>query len=235
MGLALNAQYFWLSDPANNRVLKTDHDGKIIEEYNDFLRPMHISEWNNNVYVPEFITDTIKVIGGDKIETLGLLNKPDAPSAVDVEGNLIAIADFYNHRIILQENEVVNILGKEGHKEGELFYPTDVEILGELIYVADAYNNRVQVFDKLGNTIRIIGDKDGINVATGIAIHMNQLFVTDFFGNRVLVYDLEGNLIQELVGHFNKPTEVSIFNDVMYVTNFEGQNINVFGVFKKSE
>jgi len=231
IGIVYENDIFWISDTEHNRMLKVSSQGQILKEYQDFNRPMHISKDGSKIYIPEFLTDTIKVINSDKVETLTLFERPDAPSAIDVEGNLIAVADFYNHRIILQENGTVTTIGKEGHNDGDLYYPTDVEIVGDLIYVGDAYNNRIQVFDKQGNSLRIIGYRDSINVATGIAVTEKQIFVTDFFGNRILIYDLEGNLMQELSGHFNKPTDIFISNNVMYVINFEGQSISVFSSF----
>ncbi|MCH7964252.1 MAG: NHL repeat-containing protein [Bacteroidetes bacterium] len=226
-GLQTDGEYLWISDAKNNRVIKTDLDGSIVKEYPDIKRPMHLSIYNSKVYVPEYLTDKIKIINGDEIEEYPLKEKPDAPAGVFVNDSLIAVVDFYNHRIILQNENEVMIIGKEGHKKGELYYPTDVALVNDKIYVADAYNNRVQVFDYNGNVLKVIGAKDKINVATGIEVTDDNIFVTDFEGDRILIYDLYGKLIHIINEHLNKPTEISVSNNTMYVSNYAGSSISV--------
>jgi len=224
------SKFLWLSDVDNNRVVKTDLDGKILEEYPGFQRPMHISMSHSIVYVPEYTADTIKTIADKRVAIFPLLERPDAPAGIAVKDETLAIADFYNHRVILQEGDAVSTFGKEGHQAGELYYPTDVEIFNDKIFVADAYNNRVQVFDKKGNSLAIIGDKNGINVATGLTLANDRLFVTDFFGNRILVYDLEGNLKQILTEGFDNPTDISVVRNELFVTNYGNHSLAVYGL-----
>ncbi len=227
-GLQTDGEHLWISDAKNNRVIKSDLSGNVLNIYAGIKRPMHLSVYNSKVYVPEYLTDKIKIINGDEIEEFPLKEKPDAPAGVFVNDSLIAIADFYNHRIILQRGNNVLFIGKEGHKKGELYYPTDVSIANNKIYVADAYNNRVQVFDINGNSLKVIGDKDKINVATGIEVTGNNIFVTDFEGSRILIYKLNGELLQIITVHLNKPTDISVYKNVMYVTNFNGSSISIF-------
>jgi len=205
IGIIYENESLWLSDVKNNRVVNINLKGEILKEYKGFQRPMNISKSGSRIYVPEYLTDAIKVIDKDKIAILGFSETLDAPGGVDVEGNLIAVADFFNHRVILQDGQNITIIGEEGHEDGKLYYPTDVELYNDKIFVADAYNNRVQVFDKTGKSIKIIGWQENIDVATGIALNNKRVFVTDFEGNRILIYDLEGNLLQILTDHFNKP------------------------------
>jgi len=227
-GLQTDGKYLWISDAKNNRIIKTDLDGSIVKEYPDFKRPMHLSLYNSTVYVPEYLTDKIKIINGTEIEEYLLKEKPDAPAGVFVNDSLIAVVDFYNHRIILQVKDHVTLIGNEGHKQGELYYPTDVALVNDKIYVADAYNNRVQVFDYEGNSLRIIGEKEKINVATGIEVTDGSIFVTDFEGNRILIYDLYGKRIHIINEHLKKPTEISVQNNLMFVSNYAGSSISVF-------
>ncbi len=227
-GLQTEGEYLWISDAKNNRVIKTDLDGSIVKEYPDIKRPMHLSLYNSKIYVPEFLIDKIKIISNDDINEYPLMEKPDAPSGVSVNDTSIAIADFYNHRIILQGKDDIILIGKEGHNEGELYYPTDAALVNNKIYVADAYNNRVQVFDYDGNSLQIIGDRDKINVATGIEVTDNNIFVTDFEGNRILIYDLNGKLIYIINEHLNNPTEISVSKNKMYVSNYGSGSVAIF-------
>ena len=228
IGIVAQENFLWISDVDNNRIVKIDLDGKIIMSFDGFQRPMHIAIQENKIYVPEYTSDSLKILEDGKVSTYKLKEKPDAIAGVSIDGNTAVIADFYNNRIILQQDDKVTIIGKEGHKDGELYYPTDVETSNDLIYVADAYNNRVQVFDLNGNYVRMIGWNEGIKVATGLKVTASQVIVADFEGKRVLVYDLNGKLLQILSDKFNQPTDIEIVNDKMYVVNYKGKTVSVF-------
>lgn len=228
IGIVAQGNFLWLSDVDNNRVVKIDRDGKIIESFDGFQRPMHIAIQHNKIYIPEYTSDTLKILENGKVSIYKLKEKPDAIGGVSVNDNTVAIADFYNHRVLLQKGDKSTIIGKEGHNDGALYYPTDVEIYNNLIYVADAYNNRVQVFDLIGNYVRMIGWNDGIKVATGIKVTDSQVIVADFDGNRILVYNHSGKLLQTLEGKFNQPTDITVVNDTIYVVNYKGHSVVVF-------
>lgn len=228
IGLIATDQHLWLSDVANNRIIKTDLKGKVVESYSGFERPMHIALHQSKIYVPEYTSDTLKVLANGKTRFLSLGEKPDAPASVAVSEKGIAVADFYNGRVLFQTNGKTIIIGKEGHGPGELYYPTDVEIYDGKIYVADAYNNRAQVFDLGGNSLLTIGESDGIQVATGIHLMDQHIFITDFEGNRILRYDLYGNLKQVLHNKLNKPTDVYIHLDKMFVSNYGSNSFLIF-------
>jgi len=74
-GLQTGGEYLWISDAKNNRVIKTDLDGSIVKVYPDIKRPMHLSIYNSTVYVPEYLTDKLKIINGDEIEEYPLKEK----------------------------------------------------------------------------------------------------------------------------------------------------------------
>lgn len=235
IGIVFDKENLFLSDVKNNRLVQIDLDGNIIKEYGSLQRPMHFSIDNGKIYVPEYLTDQIKIIFAGKTENLPLPDTLDAPSGVDVKGDNIAIADFYNHRIILQQDGKVTIIGKEGHKDGELYYPTDVEIRNEMVYVADAYNNRVQIFDFKGNFIKMIGNKDHINVATGIKVTDKYVVISDFEGNRILIYNHQGELLKIFSDHLDKPTDIEIVGSFMYITNYIGKSISVFKLIQNKK
>jgi len=229
LGIVADNGRLWISDADNNRVVLLDLGGSILKEYSGFKRPMHLDISDDKIYIPEYLTDSIRIIDQEGMTTtFALAEKPDAPASIDKSGDLVAVADFFNHRIILQNSDVVTLIGKEGHGPGELYYPTDVAILDPRIYVADAYNNRVQVFDLEGNSLKILADGDGINVASGIAVNEQAIFVTDYYGNRILIYDHEGQLQQILSEHLEKPTDIAISDDKMYVANFGKGAVGVY-------
>lgn len=230
IGIASQDDFLWISDVDHNRVVKINHSGDIIKTVTGFTRPMHISINNSKIYIPEYTTDTLKVLQNENISVVPMLKKPDAIAGVSVENDRIAIADFYNNRIIIQQKNDITLIGKQGHKDGELYYPTDLQIKDSLIYVADAYNNRVQVFNLKGNYVRMIGWNDNIKVATGLKVTNTEIIIADFEGNRILIYDLYGKLIQILNTNFNQPTDIEIVKNTMFVVNYKGKSISVFSL-----
>ncbi len=228
IGIVISDNDFIVSDPDNNRLVRVDGSGEILQEWSGFQRPMHITGINSTIYVPEFISDSFKVLEEDMIKSFDIDASFDAPAAIDIDGSTLAVADFYNHRILLNQNGQISSIGVEGHEDGKLYYPTDVKIYKDKIFVADAYNNRIQVFDKTGQSVKIIGWQEDIDVATGIEVFDDQVFVTDFHGNRVLVYDLQGRLKKVYNDQFDGPTDILVTKDHMYVANYKGGYIAVY-------
>ena len=64
-------------------------------------------------------------MSNNAIDTLTLQDSLDAPAAVDISGDHIAIADFYNHRVLLKSGDDWQVLGGKGKGVGQMTYPTD--------------------------------------------------------------------------------------------------------------
>lgn len=228
LALAQTGNDFWFSDPEQFRLLKIDRSGQVLDSIVGIERPMNIDFDQGKLYVPEFLTDTIWVFKDGKKSVLILSAEPQAPAGLNAKGDTIAVADFYNHRIILQIKGQVSYIGKEGYNKGELYYPIDVKIKGNKVYVADAYNNRVQVFNIDGKILEVIGEEDGLNVASAIAFNKDGFAVTDQENNRVLIYNLNGKLQQILTDNINFPTDVLFDENKLYITNFKENSITVY-------
>jgi len=228
LALAKTGNTIWFSDPDQFRLLKIDLNGKVLDSIVGIKRPMNIDSDKGKLYVPEFLTDTIWTFENGRKSTLTLNATPQAPAGINVKGDTIAVADFYNHRIILQIDGQVRFIGKEGHGKGELYYPIDVKIQMDKIYVADAYNQRVQVFDYKGKILHTVGQEDGLKVASAIAFYKKGFAVTDQENSRVLIYDLNGVLQQTLTTHINYPTDVLFDGNMLYITNFKENSISIY-------
>jgi DNA-binding beta-propeller fold protein YncE len=228
LALAKTGDDIWFSDPEQFRLLKIDFGGKILDSIVGIKRPMNIDFDQGKLYVPEFLTDTIWVFENGKKSALFLNAEPQAPAGLNAKGDTIAVADFYNHRIILQIDGQVRFIGKEGHDKGELYYPIDVKMKDNKVYVADAYNNRVQMFNINGQVLEVIGEEDGFNVASGIAVNKDGFAVTDQENNRVLIYNLNGKSQQILTDNINYPTDVLFDENSLYITNFKENSIAVY-------
>lgn len=228
LSIAIEDGEIWLSDPAQNRVLKINRKGELLDSIINLERPMNIELKNGRLYIPEYLTDRVLVIAENSKDSLTLMNQLNAPVSIDVSTSQIAIADFYQHRILLKNKDTELVFGEEGSKKGQFHYPTDVKLYKNQIYVADAYNNRVQVFDSKGVFKVMIGDDSGINVASGLDVTPNTIAVTDQENNRVLIFDLDGNLDQILTEKINYPTDIFLTQNELWVANFKTNELTIF-------
>jgi hypothetical protein len=101
-----------------------------------------------------------------------------------------------------------------------------VQITADHIWVADAYNNRIQLFNKQGAFVRIIGADQKMNAATGLFVSENQVFVTDFEHHRLLVFFKDGQLAQVIEAGLEKPIDAIIHEEKLYVIDYKKQQMN---------
>lgn len=218
----------WLSDGDHNRLVKIDEEGQIIETIDSLDRPMHIDAVKETIFIPQYGKDVIETVDKKGRFVMQVSDSLDAPAGISVFENERAIADFYNNRILYFDGANWISFGKEGKAEGEFYYPTDVQITKDKIWVADAYNNRIQVFDKKGGFLQMMGQNQKMNAATGIFVSENEVFVTDFENNRVLVFDKTGKLLQVLTDQIEKPTDMMIKDEVLFIINYRNGKLNLF-------
>ncbi len=228
IGMIAAADGFWLSDVDHDRLVKIDKTGKVLQEIAGLTRPMHLDGHDDNFYIPQFGADKIVRWDGSALHEVIVADSLDAPGGVALGEGMLAVADFFNHRVVVNKQDSSFIIGKEGHDNGSLYYPTDLKIDRDYLYIADAYNNRVEVYDHRGKYVRTIGWQEGIRVATGVEAGNQQIFITDFHGNRLLVYDVYGQLLQTFSQHLDNPTDALLINDKLYVVNYRGQNISIY-------
>ncbi|PRP67184.1 NHL repeat-containing protein [Nonlabens agnitus] len=236
IGITADGNDIFLSDGDHNRVLKVNTDGEILFEMEGFDRPMHLDFGKADLqitdkmttsmlqeralFVPEYGRDSIAVMRDNKMDYLVINDSLDAPAGISVYENEIAIADFYTNRILYYNGSQWISFGKEGKALGDFYYPTDVQITADKIFVADAYNNRGQVFDKTGKVLTEFGQDQNFNAATGIYVSDSEIFLTDFENDRVLVFGMDYQLKQVLESGIDKPTDLMVIEDVLYITNY---------------
>lgn len=228
LALAKDGETLWFSDPDYFRLYKIDDKGGVLDSIKGIQRPMNIHFDNGTLFIPEFLTDTIWQYGLEKNKPLKINKRPQAPAGISVYGDTVLIADFYNHRIIVQIPNESFTIGRHGHKDGELHYPIDVKMKDNKIYVADAYNNRVQVFGFDGAHQKTIGQNDKISVASGIALNHSELAITDQENSRVLIFDHQGKLLQILKENIFYPTDVHFDKGRLFIANFKENSIALY-------
>jgi len=228
IGFTFQNNHIWIADGDHNQLVEINAKGEIQQIFSDFERPMHIDSEGETLYIPEFGADQIiKFINGQR-QFLEIPDSLDAPAGVALYKKEIAIADFYNHRILYFNGEDWISFGEEGKAQGQLYYPTDVQILPDKMVVADAYNNRIQIFDKEGKSLQIIGEAEKMNAATGIFADEDFIYVTDFENDRVLVYQYDGSLFQIIEEGINKPTDLIVNNKTLYIANYKNKTLQKF-------
>jgi len=229
IGLAFDEDKIWISDGDHNQVVQIDGEGEILQKLTNFDRPMHIAYEDGKLYVPEYGKDTITIKSKNTNSTLPVSFELDAPAGVAIENEFAAIADFYNHRVLLKNKNGWQSIGKKGrNKPAEFEYPTDVHFHKETLYVADAYNHRIQVFDIDGKHIRTFGRAEKMTAVTGIFVDDKSVYATDFENGRVVIYNHTGEPQQIIDEHFENPTDVTIHNKKLFVTDYLLKKIFVF-------
>ena len=228
LGIVVQDDFLWLSDKDRGTVTQLTMAGGTVHVYEGFKQPMHIAGGKNGIWIPEFQSDSIKIIQNEHILSWPMDMNLDGPGSVAVAQGYIAIAEFYHHRITLRGEDTTIFIGAGELEDEQLNYPTDVEIYDSLIYVADAYNDRIAVFDLKGNYHRSIARNDETNVTTGLTVWQDQIFVADLYKDRILIYDLSSKLNYTVSLHVNRPTDVFVEKGKMFVANNGGKNISVF-------
>ena len=228
-----------LSDGDHNRIVKVDTLGNMVSEISNFQRPMHIDfglsidsisskASKKAIFVPEYGRDSIAVVYKMQRNYLAIPDSLDAPAAVSVWKNEIAIADFYANRILYFNGKKWNSFGKKGTEPGEFNYPTDVQITEDRILVADAYNNRGQVFNKTGEVITTFGQDLELNASVGIFKEKDEILLTDFENNRIFIFNKDYQLHQELSQGIKKPTDAVANKNKLYITNYASGELVVY-------
>ncbi len=134
----------------------------------------------------------------------------NVPTGIAVEGGMLAVADAWNHRVLLwgelprKSNQPADlVLGQADFTSGlanralgaprpdTLFWPYGVALHAGRVYVADSGNRRVLVWNSLPRTNGVSADSvldQEMRWPHGIAVTPDGLFVADAGLSRVIVF-----------------------------------------------
>ncbi len=229
MGIAEISNTLWISDGVGNRIVSIAENNDSIRILDSFNRPMHIATDGKYLFVPEFNANQVKITSGVDRSIIPVSDSLAGPSGVAVFENQMAVSYFKGNQVLFTEDgENWVHIGENATKNNALNQPTDVQITKDTIWVADGYNNRVQVYNKKGELLNTIGEKENMNVSMGLFVSEKELFVTDFENDRVLVYNHQGDLLQELSKDIKSPSDAYLRNENLYILNYLASSLTIY-------
>ncbi len=135
----------------------------------------------------------------------------NVPTGIAVSGSVLAVADAWNHRVLLwrelptKSNQPADVVlgqadftsalanrGVDAPRPETLYWPYGVALHAGRIYVADTGNRRVLIWDSLPETHGVPADvvlDTGMRWPHGIAATVDRLFVADAGVSRIMVFN----------------------------------------------
>ncbi len=181
------------------------------------------------------------------VEDSGLQLKKPYGVTTSKDGKKMYVTDTKLHSLVVFDFEAERVYPFQTDAMGGLTTPLDVLIDSkERIFVSDSAAGRVNVYSKEGVTLLTLGDGEGLQRPTGLAIDeaANRLYVSDTPSHRILIYTLDGEFIDELgergsaPGELNFPISLAVDKKSnLYVVDSGNFRIQIFspeGEFLKS-
>jgi DNA-binding beta-propeller fold protein YncE len=137
----------------------------------------------------------------------GILKRPTG-LARDAQQGLLYVADTRAHdvKVFDDDGRLVNVIGSQGDREGELNGPTHLAFAEGELYVTDSLNSHVQVYSGNGEMLRRFGQR-GLNVGNlvrpkGVALDdEGHVYVVESYFDHMLVFDKDGTLLISIGGN----------------------------------
>ena len=143
--------------------------------------------------------------GGVELQKpFGLTTTPD--------GKKMYVADTRLHALVVFDFEKKNVGIFSTDAMGALTTPLEVRVTSDnRVIVTDSAAGRVNVYTSEGETLLSLGDAEGLQRPTGLAIDEanNRIYVSDTPSHRILIYNMDGQLVREMGERGNGPGELN--------------------------
>ena len=214
----------WLVAYNSNELLLLNQNGKVIDRIegpiNGFDRPCDILKLHNgNLLVSEHAGDRLALLNskgrfqsyiGTKGRGLGQMVGPLYLAQDYLER--IYVTDYGNRRVDVFDkdgNPVFFFGGKQGDFAG-LKGPTGIAIIDETVYVADDQTGAVYEFDRSGNFLRELCEKETFKKPEAIKVWNGSLIICDV--NRIVSIDYDTGALFEYARTGKGPSRVTASN-----------------------
>ena len=234
---------FWVTAYGSNELLKITLNGKVIERITGpltgFDRPLDIIRLaDGNMLISESAGDRLALLNekgrfikyiGSKGRGVGNIVGPQF-LAVDSMGR-IYVTDFGNRRVDVfdAEGNGLYYFGQKGSDFAGLKCPTGIAIVEDSVFVADEHTGCIYEFDRNGNYIRDLVEKDTFDKPEAIKYWNGSLVVSD--RNKIVSVDISTGSIFEYAKTGNAPSRVTAavpdINNNVIVTDFTANEIYV--------
>ena len=234
---------FWVTAYGSNELLRITLNGKVVDRITGpltgFDRPLDIIRLSDgNILISESAGDRLALLNengkfikyiGSKGRGVGNLVGPQF-LAVDSMGR-IYVTDYGNRRVDVFDAEG-NGLYYFGQKSGDfagLKCPTGIAVIDDSVFVADEDTGCIYEFDRSGNYIRDLVEKDTFDKPEAIKMWNGMLVVSD--RNRIVAVDVSSGSIFEYAKTGNAPSRVTAavpdINNNVIVTDITANEIYV--------
>jgi len=234
---------FWVTAYSSNELLKITLNGKVIERITGpltgFDRPLDIIRLSDgNMLISESAGDRLALLDekgkfikyiGSKGRGVGNVVGPQF-LAVDSMGR-IYVTDYGNRRVDVfdAEGEGLYYFGTKSGDFAGLKCPTGIAVVEDSVFVADEDTGCIYEFDRSGNYIRDLVEKDTFDKPEALKFWNGSLVVGD--KNRIVSVDITTGSIFEYAKTGNAPSRVTAavpdVNNNVIVTDITANEIYV--------
>ncbi len=204
----------WLVSYNTNELLLLNQNGKVIDRItgplNGFDRPVDIIRLKDgNLLVSESAGDRLSLLNsrgkfvkyiGSRGRSTGQLVGPQYLAQDEFER--IYVTDYGNRRIDVFDPEGNGLFSFGTDLKG----PTGIAVDGERVFVADDNDGCIYEYDRAGNYIRMLVEKETLKKPEAMRIWNSSLIVCD--SNRLLDVDMNTGAIFEYTRTGNAPSRL---------------------------
>jgi len=233
----------WLAAYDSNELLLLNQNGKVLDRItgpiNGFDRPSDIIRLaDGKIVVSETAGDRLSVLSskghfdhyiGEKGRGLGQLVGPLYLAEDELER--IYVTDYGNRRVDVFDKDGTALYffgGKQSGFKG-LKGPTGICVIGESVFVADDQTGAIYEFDRAGNYVRELVEKDTFKKPESLKVWNNSLLICD--QNKICSVDCNTGALFEYVRTGNVPSRVTTavpdVNGNVLVTDFNENEVYI--------